>query len=1041
MANVVGRIPVGADTRPLERDIQASLNKNFQLKGLNEKSFTQPLGRITGSVDEFRKSLDASNARVLAFGASAGAIFAVQKGFENLIRTTINVQKNLTDINAILGLSAKNLQTFGDELFKVASQTGQTFDTVSQAAAEFSRQGLGVEETLKRTRDALILTRLSGLDVVKSTEALTATINSFNKVALDSTTIVNKLATVDAAFAVSSADLAEAIQRVGSSAESVGLNLDQLVALVTSVQQTTARGGSVIGNSLKTIFTRLERTDVLDQLEQLGLQVRNLDGSFRPAIDTLSQLATKFDGLSDAQKANVAELVGGVFQINILKAALGDLGKQYSIYNNALNTSTGATDAAIKRNEQLNQTLSALINRSLANFTKLSAEIGDVTIAPLLEKTLSNVNNLLESFSLSDAKGPGEKIAKGFLEGLGNYLSGPGLALIGAVIGKLFINLAKFSTQAIGQVLEINKASQQQAEIQQRINAILAQNPNLVQGILNKEISLLQVEQDILNVIRQQTIAREQSAKISSTIAANLVGRGVTSVGGKVSAKSKGFIPNFASPEIAEIYGAYLGGYKPGKVSRTNIPGEGEIIYNQAEKVKKFPGMRQPAIIPPEDSSAGKRYKKAFENKLGFNPYASAGYIPNFESLNELIRQNKNNLIRIGDTQNFKIGETGKTARGSVIQRALDNESRSTSVLDGRGIATMLVPREGFTNSQGKYTYEKGPNAGTTVIWPVKTYNKKYRNEGAIKNITQDIRNAVGIATAKYAESTKPPAEKPSPEQVAQGIDTTPGAKGSITAAAGGAFEVGLNLALGTKAASAEGLEFDVLVPNPELRKLFGYNTPLADFKINDSSPRNRESMAAKIIRASGVLGERIFKTTEGLDEEGISKEKATRQGVVASYLRTNLRSQGYIPNYSALTESIRREVNAGISPTSVRIGQDSRLRNSENPLGLGVYNTKDEPAGLPQGINRYKDLKSARKAGSAKGYIPNYINRNRLSNIALGASIGVPIAGGVIEGLLPEESTISRSAVRGLSNLASFTATGATLGGEIGRASCRERV
>ena len=974
MANVVGRVPVGADTRPLENDISAALSKNYQLKGLNEKAFSQPLGRITGAVDEFRKSLDASNARVLAFGASAGAIFAVQKGFESLITSTIKVQKNLTDINSILGLSSKSLQGFGDQLFKIAGDTGQSFDTISQAAAEFSRQGLGVAETLKRTRDALILTRLSGLDVVSSTEALTATINSFNKVALDSTEIVNKLATVDAAFAVSSADLAQAIQRVGSSAEGVGVNFDQLIALVTSVQQTTARGGAVIGNSLKTIFTRLERTEVLDQLESLNIQVRNLDGSFRPAIDTLSQLAQRFDGLSDAQKSNVAELVGGVFQINILKAALGDLGKQYSIYNSALDTSSAATDTAVKRNEQLNQTFAALINKTSANFAKLGSDIGGSTLGPAIQNVLGNINGALESINLGDAKGSGEKLAKGLLEGLGNYISGPGLALVGAVIGKLFVNLAKFSSQAVGQILEINKGSQQQLEIQQRVNNLLSQNPNLIQGILSKEISLLAVENDILKVIQSQTVAREQSARISTTIAGNLMGRGVVSAGGKISAKSSGFIPNFSSPEQTEVYGAYLGGYKPGPISKMNIPGAGQVVYNKAEQVKQFPGMSQPAIMPPQGSSAGKNYAEAFQKKLGFNPYAAMGYVPNFASNSEIrTAKELGNLQKLNDTQ-FKIKGSEEIINGSVIQRALAaGKSKSTSVLDGRGIATMLVPREGFSGSQASYTYEKGPNAGTRVIWPVKTYNTKYRNEGAIGNIQGSIEDAVGFATANYAQSIKPPAERPDPKKIIEAIKTTPGAKGAVQAAAGGAFEVGLGLALGIKAASAEGLEFDVLRSNPELNRLFGYSTPLADFKINDKSPDNRKSMAEKIIRASGVLGKGVFQTTAGLDQEGIDKEKASRQATVSSYLKKNLKSGGFIPNYSPLGNSVAREVSAGVSPSAIRVGQDSRLSNPANPLGLGVYNTKDEPAGLGQGIARFKNVFSARKSGASHGFIPNF--------------------------------------------------------------------
>ena len=248
MARTSATISVGADTRQLERDIQKALGRNIKFKGLNEKAFTQPLGRITGASNEFQKSLDASNARVIAFGASAGLIYSVEKAFSSLVRSTIEVQKSLTDINVILNVSSKSLATFGSGLFNIAKDTAQSFNTVAVAATEFSRQGLGLEETLKRTRDALILTRLSGLDTVASVEALTATINSFSNAALDSTTIINKLANVDAAFAVSSRDLAEAIKRVGSSAKDAGVDFDELLGIVTSVQQTTARGGAVIGN-------------------------------------------------------------------------------------------------------------------------------------------------------------------------------------------------------------------------------------------------------------------------------------------------------------------------------------------------------------------------------------------------------------------------------------------------------------------------------------------------------------------------------------------------------------------------------------------------------------------------------------------------------------------------------------------------------------------------------------------------------------------------------------------------------------------------
>ncbi len=104
MADII--LKVGGDLRPLEKEIRRVSKKG--IKPFDEKSFTQPLGRITGQLGEFEKSLEASNARVLAFGASAGALVAVQQGLKAIADSAINVEKRLADINVILNISSKN---------------------------------------------------------------------------------------------------------------------------------------------------------------------------------------------------------------------------------------------------------------------------------------------------------------------------------------------------------------------------------------------------------------------------------------------------------------------------------------------------------------------------------------------------------------------------------------------------------------------------------------------------------------------------------------------------------------------------------------------------------------------------------------------------------------------------------------------------------------------------------------------------------------------------------------------------------------------
>ena len=390
--------------RRAEKDITDALNRVEKLSskgGLISKAYTQPLGKITGAVGEFEKSLEASNARVIAFTASAGVLMGVTRAFQEMAKATVEVEKSLKDINVIMGASSRNLQKFGAELFKVANETGQSFYEVSKAATEFARQGLSMEKTLRRTRDALILTRLSGMDAAESVNALTAAINSFSSSALTSTQIINRLANVDAAFAVSTQDLAEAIRRVGSSADSVNVSFNEMIAVVTSVQQTTARGGNVIGNSLKTIFTRIQRTEVIDQMKRLGVTVKNAQGEMRPAMKVLSDFAKVYDKLNPTLKASTAEMIGGVYQMNILKAMLKDLKSGYSTYSNALDVANNSTDEAIQRNKELNKTLSALINESIQNLTGMGAEIGKMTLEPLFKRILEGFNSLKKESTVS----------------------------------------------------------------------------------------------------------------------------------------------------------------------------------------------------------------------------------------------------------------------------------------------------------------------------------------------------------------------------------------------------------------------------------------------------------------------------------------------------------------------------------------------------------------------------------------------------------------------------------------------------------------
>jgi len=290
-----------------------------------------------------------------------------------------------------------------------------------------------------------------------------------------------------------------------------------------------------------------------------------------------------------------------------------------------------------------------LINESIQNLTKIGAEVGKITLEPLFRRILEGFNAMTKEirmfgdiseflgFNRDDAQKFGSDLAGNIMKSFGNILSGPGFVALGTILGKLFIDFTKFLGKAVVDFANLNKNASQQAALQKQVSAAYAANPALIDAITRKEMTRAEAERKILDALKQEIILREKINQLAGGAGARAMAQGygasinkgsgeiTTTYGGR--GKSRGFVPNFSNMD--ELMGAMAGGYKPGDVRQTFIPREGMVTYNTAEKIKRFKGMEQAAIMPPEGSKAGKAYRETFEGRHGFDPYASGGFVPN----------------------------------------------------------------------------------------------------------------------------------------------------------------------------------------------------------------------------------------------------------------------------------------------------------------------------------------------------------------------------------------------------------------------------
>ena len=167
----------------------------------------------------------------------------------------------------------------------------------------------------------------------------------------------------------------------------------------------------------------------------------------------MKNLANQYNSLGSAQKSFIAESVGGVYQVNILKAALADLGNGVSIFDRATVAAGSSSGYIQKRMSELNETISSKLNTSTLKLTELFSQLGQTAFGSSikggldsLNKDLSFLSNLMSEIKPDDSSGEkiGKTLAQGVIKGIGDIISGPGVQLAAVLFTRMFSNIGKF---------------------------------------------------------------------------------------------------------------------------------------------------------------------------------------------------------------------------------------------------------------------------------------------------------------------------------------------------------------------------------------------------------------------------------------------------------------------------------------------------------------------------------------------------------------------------------------------------------------------
>lgn len=345
-------------------------------------------GRITSLTSNIKETATASEKASSAFEQLKNRLlmfFSVTSMFNTLkkqIRDTYNDVKKLDKAFASIAMvtsnSVKGMWSSYSQYADMAANLGQKTEDVIKASALFYQQGLDTTEALELTTDTMKLATLAGNDFETATQEMTSALRGFKMEMDEGAHVTDVYSTLAAHAAASVDDIAQAMARTASIANSAGMSFENTSSFLTQMIETTQESAENIGTSLKTIiarFTELKNNvagtadsefDDLDfnkvdtALKSVGVSLKDTTGQFRNLDQVFLELSKKWDTLDRNTQRYVATIAAGSRQQSRFIAMMDNYDRTVELMDLAANAEGKADEQFAKYADTMEYKLNQL---------------------------------------------------------------------------------------------------------------------------------------------------------------------------------------------------------------------------------------------------------------------------------------------------------------------------------------------------------------------------------------------------------------------------------------------------------------------------------------------------------------------------------------------------------------------------------------------------------------------------------------------------------------------------------------------------------
>lgn len=426
---------VTIDTKSIQKDMDTIVNKdtvlkrNLILQNNKHNNKIQEMNHRTAlkQIEDNNKILQ-STQTISDKISNYAKTYLIYQGFNELktainetIEEMVDLEYQMVEIDRVLNESTLDIDNYRDKLIQLAYDYGNSFNNVADITKRLAQAGFDSQESLALTEKTLLALNTAELDAEEATSDMIAVMAQWGKMTGTAAEqgewygeVIDKINKVADTYPTTSEDILNALKKTSSAFNLAGASIDETIALITTAEVASQRGGKVIGTALSNIAQQLKAEGRLNIAESLGLDfyTDETETQFKGIIEIFTEMAEKMQQLKDAGKENSVEMqellsIFTVFRRNIGASLLGEMSGEDSTYFKVLNDSLTATGYSLQENEKHMKTARAAQAQFNATLLELKTTVWDGGVEEVFRGLLSfgtdfvgGINKLVDNIGL-----------------------------------------------------------------------------------------------------------------------------------------------------------------------------------------------------------------------------------------------------------------------------------------------------------------------------------------------------------------------------------------------------------------------------------------------------------------------------------------------------------------------------------------------------------------------------------------------------------------------------------------------------------------